>query len=80
MFGRRMPPQRVFLLSLLLGLACLVPAVLELRASSLLPAVLWAVLGVWFLVDAARAYGWMRERQRREAQEERDLRKDPGEG
>lgn len=60
MFGRRVPPRIVFVLSLVLAVVCAVPAVRYGLAGTWLPALLWGAGAVWFAVDAARAYRWMR--------------------
>ncbi|GMA15850.1 hypothetical protein GCM10025871_21810 [Deinococcus metallilatus] len=61
MFGRRVPPNVVFLLSLLLAVLSGVAAFRYARAENWLPALLWAAVAVWFLVDAARASGWRKK-------------------
>ncbi|WP_019586538.1 hypothetical protein [Deinococcus apachensis] len=58
MFGRRVPPRIVFLLSLVLAVLCAVPAVRYGAAGNWLPTLLWGAVAVWFAVDAVRAYGW----------------------
>ncbi|WP_019010944.1 hypothetical protein [Deinococcus aquatilis] len=63
MFGRRVPPHLVFLLSLLLALACAVAAFFALRAESWVTGAIGLILGVWFAVDAVRAYGWQKAKQ-----------------
>lgn len=62
MFGRRVPPRIVFLLSLLLAVLCAVPAVRYAMAERWLPAVLWGAVAVWFAADAVRSYGWQKKR------------------
>lgn len=58
MFGRRVPPHIVFVLSAVFALLCAVPAVRYGLAANLLPALLWGAVAVWFAVDAVRSYGW----------------------
>lgn len=62
MFGRRVPPRIVFLLSLMLAVLCAVPAVRYGLSGNGLPALLWGAASVWFAVDAVRARGWMRRK------------------
>ncbi|GAA5513492.1 hypothetical protein Dcar01_02230 [Deinococcus carri] len=62
MFGRRVPPHIVFLLSLLLAVLAGVAAFRYLRADNWLPGLLWGAVAVWFLVDAVRSYGWWKGR------------------
>lgn len=57
---RRLPPQVLFLLSLLLGLLAGVSAYRYASAENWLPAALWGVVALWLVVDAVRALGWMR--------------------
>lgn len=68
MFGnRRVPPHIVFLLSLLLAAVCLFIAFRYGQVSHWLPTVLWGGVGLWFAVDAVRAYGWAQQRKRDQA-------------
>ncbi|WP_189642754.1 hypothetical protein [Deinococcus piscis] len=57
---RRLPPQVLFLLSLLLGLLAATAAYRSASAENWLPAALWGGLAVWLVVDAVRALGWMK--------------------
>ncbi|PNY81639.1 hypothetical protein [Deinococcus koreensis] len=68
MFGRRVPPQIVFMFSVVLALLCAIGAVATLRAGNW---VWFAILGgltVWFTVDAVRSYGWARNKKRLDAE------------
>lgn len=58
MFGRRVPPHIVFVLSVLLAVVCSVPAARYALAQQWVPTAIWAAVAVWFLVDAVRSYGW----------------------
>ena len=62
MFGRRVPPNVVFLLSLLLAVVCGLVAYRALSAQSWVTGVIALVLAVWFAVDAVRSYGWTRRK------------------
>lgn len=57
---RRLPPQVLFLLSLLLGLLAGTAAYRYASAENWLPAALWGAVAVWLVVDAVRALGWMK--------------------
>lgn len=61
MFGRRVPPRIVFVLSLLLAVLCGLIALHYGQAARWLPTLLWAALALWFAVDAVRAYGWWKK-------------------
>ncbi|MEW6421247.1 MAG: hypothetical protein AB1511_05925 [Deinococcota bacterium] len=58
MFGRRVPPKIVFVLSLLLAALCGLLAFHYGQVARWLPTLLWAATAAWFTVDAVRAYGW----------------------
>lgn len=62
MFGRRLPPTVVFVLSLVLAVLCGVAAYRYLRVDNWLPGLLWTAVAVWFLVDAVRASSWRGKR------------------
>ncbi|WP_034386363.1 hypothetical protein [Deinococcus sp. YIM 77859] len=62
MFGRRVPPRVILVLSLVLAVLCAVPAFRYGQAGNWLAALLWGAVAVWFAVDAIRAYGWTRGR------------------
>lgn len=65
MFGnRRVPPRIVFALSLLLAVICLAVAWRYGCVENWLPTALWGGVGVWFALDALRAYGWTRQSSR----------------
>lgn len=68
MFGRRVPPHLVFVLSLVLAALCGVWAFAALRAHSWGWGTLAALLAVWFAVDALRSYGWARTKKRLDAE------------
>ena len=61
MFGRRVPPHLVLILSVLLAALCAVPAVRYGLAGNAVAALIWGVLAVWFAVDALRARAWQKK-------------------
>ena len=71
MFGRRVPPHIVFVLSLLLAVLCAWWAVMAWRSGSLIWAGVAGVLAVWLAFDAVRSYGWAQEKKRRDAEKRR---------
>ncbi|MDO4244625.1 MAG: hypothetical protein Q4C89_01195 [Deinococcus sp.] len=62
MFGRRVPPNVVFLLSLLLAVVCGLIAYRAFTAHNQLGAIIAGLFAVWFAVDAVRSFGWARRR------------------
>jgi hypothetical protein len=68
MFGnRRVPPHLVLAFSALLGVLCGLGAFLAVRSDSWGWAGLAGLLAVWFVVDAVRAYGWVRNSKQQPA-------------
>ncbi|MBB5236203.1 hypothetical protein [Deinococcus budaensis] len=61
MFGRRVPPHLVLILSVLLAALCAVLAVRYGLAGNAVAALIWGVLAVWFAVDALRARAWQKK-------------------
>ena len=62
MFGRRVPPNVVFLLSLLLAVVCALVTYSAVRTHNTVGAVLAGLFAVWFAVDAVRSFGWTRRK------------------
>lgn len=60
MFGRRrVPPNIVFLLSLLLALVCGFVAYQAYMGQKTVMAVIFGILAVWFAIDTVRSFGWI---------------------
>ena len=68
MFGRRVPPQIVFMFSVVLALLCAIGAVAALRSGSWVWIAVLGGLTVWFSVDALRSYGWAQSKKRQDAE------------
>lgn len=68
MFGRRVPPQIVFMSSVVLALLCAIGAVAALRAGSWAWVAVLGGLTLWFSVDALRSYGWTQHKKRLDAE------------
>ena len=62
MFGRRVPPNVVFLLSLLLAVVCGLIAYRAFSSGNKVGLVIAGLLAAWFAVDAARSFGWTRRK------------------
>ena len=62
MFGRRVPPNVVFLLSLLLAVVCGFIAFRAYAIHNMTATVIAGVFAVWFAVDAVRSFGWTRRK------------------
>lgn len=62
MFGRRVPPNVVFLLSLLLAIVCGYIAFRAYSGANLTAAIVAGILALWFGVDAIRSYGWTKRK------------------
>lgn len=62
MFGRRVPPNVVFLLSLLLAVVCAFIAYRAYTIQNTVGTVIAAILAVWFTIDAIRSYGWTKRK------------------
>ena len=62
MFGRRVPPNVVFMLSLLLAVVCGLICYKALRVNNTLGGVIAGVFALWFAVDAVRSFGWTRQK------------------
>lgn len=62
MFGRRVPPNVVFLLSLLLAVVCAFITFRAISADKLVAAIIAGVFAVWFAVDAVRSYSWTKRK------------------
>lgn len=75
MFGRRVPPHIVFLLSLLLAALCGWAAYVAFARGSTLWGAVAAVFAVWFVVDAVRSYSWAQNKKRLEAEKAAQTRK-----
>lgn len=63
MFGRRVPPHIVFLLSLLLAVVCGLIAYTAYNADSHIPAGIAGIFSLWFAIDAVRSYMWTRKQK-----------------
>lgn len=61
MFGRRVPPHIVFLLSLLLAVVCGLIAYTAYNAGRHIPASIAGIFSLWFAIDAIRSYWWTRK-------------------
>lgn len=61
MFGRRVPPNVVFLLSLLLAVVCGFISYQAYASDRLVGALIAGAFAVWFTVDAVRSYSWTRQ-------------------
>lgn len=60
MFGRRrVPPNVVFLLSLLLAVVCGFVAYRAYAAHNTVPMIIFGILAVWFAVDTVRSFSWI---------------------
>ncbi|PTA67404.1 hypothetical protein [Deinococcus arcticus] len=75
MFGRRVPPHIVFLLSLLLAALCGWAAYAALTGGRTVWGVVAALFAVWFVVDAVRSYSWAQNRKQLEAEKAAQSRK-----
>lgn len=62
MFGRRVPPNVVFLLSLLLAVVCGLIAYRAFSSGNMVGLVIAGILAAWFAVDAVRSFGWTRRK------------------
>lgn len=62
MFGRRVPANVVFLLSLLLAVVCGFIAYRAFVSQNTVAAVISGILAVWFAVDAVRSFAWTRRK------------------
>ncbi|MFC3860104.1 hypothetical protein ACFOPQ_04915 [Deinococcus antarcticus] len=62
MFGRRVPPNVVFLLSLLLAVVCAFIAYRAFSVDKITAAIIAGAFAVWFGVDAFRSYGWTKRK------------------
>lgn len=62
MFGRRVPPNVVFLLSLLLAVVCGFIAYRAYSVNNTIGTLVAGVLALWFAIDAVRSYGWTRRK------------------
>lgn len=63
MFGRRVPANVVFLLSLLLAVVCALIAYKAFDAHNTIAAVIAGIFALWFAVDAVRSFSWTRNNQ-----------------
>ena len=62
MFGRRVPPNVVFLLSLLLAVVCAFIAYRALSVDKMTAAIIAGIFALWFAVDAVRSYSWTKRK------------------
>lgn len=62
MFGRRVPPNVVFLLSSLLCIVCAFIAYRAFSIQSTITGVIAAIFAIWFAIDAFRSYGWTKRK------------------
>ncbi|GAA5503733.1 hypothetical protein Dxin01_03494 [Deinococcus xinjiangensis] len=63
MFGRRVPPNVVFLLSLLLAVVSGFVAYKAFTVGNTWATVIGGIFAFWFAIDAVRSYGWTRRKQ-----------------
>ncbi len=62
MFGRRVPPNVVFMLSLLLAVVCGFIAYKAYTVHNSVAMIVGGIFAVWFAVDAVRSFGWTRRK------------------
>ena len=62
MFGRRVPPNVVFLLSLLLAVVCAFVAYKAMTVNNTWAAIIGGIFAFWFAIDAVRSFGWTRRK------------------
>ncbi|WP_291425248.1 hypothetical protein [Deinococcus sp.] len=62
MFGRRVPPNVVFLLSLLLAVVCGFIAFRAYSIHNMLATAIAGIFAVWFAVDAVRSFSWVKRK------------------
>ena len=62
MFGRRVPPNVVFMLRLLLAVVCGLICYKALSVNNIVGGVIAGLFALWFAVDAVRSFGWTRQK------------------
>lgn len=64
MFGRRrVPPNIVFMLSLLLALVCGFVAYQAYMGQRMTMTIIFGILALWFAIDTIRSFSWIKRKE-----------------